>query len=378
MLLNLVGNKFCWVLNMGKISVLFFLVLVAVFTFANGTFPSEKLDKVQPAMYELKKGNFSVKFTNWGATIVSVLLPDKNGKIGDVALGFDSIKDYMNDTVYFGAIVGRVANRVANAHFTLGGKRYNLIPNERGNTLHGGPKGFSDVIWNVRKYDKEAASPYIVFSYESFDGEEGFPGALSVSVTYTISGDNHLSVIMKAKALNKATPVNLAQHTYWNLGGHNSGDILSEEVQIFAPSYTPVDKNLIPTGKIESVKGTPYDFLQLHSIKSTISKLPGGYDMNYVLYGPAGKVRKAAIVKDKKTGRVMELYTNQPGVQFYTSNFLKDVKGKGGFVYQPHAALCLETQYFPDSVNHPNFPSEIVNPGETYKHIMLYKFSVEA
>lgn len=207
----------------------------------------------------------------------------------------------------------------------------------------------------------------------------GFPGDLSVTVGYTLVGDKQLRVTMKAKALNKATPVNLAQHTYWNLGGHNSGDILSEEIQIFASYFTPVDSQLIPTGHIVSVKGTPYDFLKPHIVGSRIDKLPHGYDINYVLEAGSGnKMKKVAVVHDKKSGIVMKLTTNQPGVQFYTANSLKNVKGKGGFVYQPHAALCLETQAFPDSVNHPNFPSTIVNPGETYKHHMVFKFSTSA
>lgn len=207
----------------------------------------------------------------------------------------------------------------------------------------------------------------------------GFPGDLNVTVGYSLIGDKKLRVTMKAKALNKPNPVNLAQHTYWNLGGHNSGNILSEEIQIFGSHYTPVDSELIPTGKIESVKGTPYDFLEPHKVGSRISKLPSGYDINYVLDGAAGnKLRQAAIVHDNKSGRMMELLTDAPGMQFYTSNSLKNVKGKGGFVYQSHAALCLETQAFPDSVNHPNFPSTIVTAGKTYKHHMLFKFSTPA
>lgn len=184
---------------------------------------------------------------------------------------------------------------------------------------------------------------------------------------------------MRAKAINKATPVNLAQHTYWNLGGHCSGDILSEEIRIFASHITPVDSHLIPTGKIASVKRTPYDFRQPHTIGSQITTLPKGFDINYVLDRAKGSksLQKAAVVYDKRSGRVMELSTNQPGVQLYTGNMIKDVEGKGGCVYKAHAALCLETQKFPDSVNHPNFPSEIVNPGETYNHLMLFKFSIK-
>ncbi|KAK9272522.1 hypothetical protein L1049_002895 [Liquidambar formosana] len=185
---------------------------------------------------------------------------------------------------------------------------------------------------------------------------------------------------MKARALNKATPVNLAQHTYWNLGGHNSGDILSNDVQIFGSHITPVDSQLIPTGKIVPVKGTPYDFLKPHTVGSRIKQLPSGYDINYALDGGMvhHKMKRAAVVHEKQSGRVMELLTNAPGVQFYTGNMLKDTKGKGGFIYKPHAALCLETQGFPDSVNHPNFPSQIVTPGKSYKHYMLFKFSTKS
>lgn len=273
-----------------------------------------------------------------------------------------------------------MTTRIGGAQFTLDGTHYKLVANEKTNMLHGGPKGFSDVIWKVKTYKNEGPTPTIVFSYHSTDGEEGFPGDLDVTVSYSLTGEKELSVKMKAKARNKATPVNLAQHAYWNLGGHNSGDILSQEVQIFASRYTPVDDQLIPTGKIETVEGTPYDFLKPHAIGSSIDKLPGGYDINYVLDKDDSnkKLRKVAIVHDKKSGRVMELLANQPGVQYYTSGLIKEVKGKGGFVYKKHSALCLETQAFPDSVNHPHFPNTIVYPGEKYKHHMLYKFSTKS
>ncbi|KAF2316250.1 hypothetical protein GH714_041591 [Hevea brasiliensis] len=204
-----------------------------------------------------------MKLTNYGAHIISLFLPDKNGKLEDVLLGYDSAEEYKNDTSYFGATVGRVANRIAGAQFTLNGTHYKLVPNEGKNMLHGGPKGFSKVVWKVKKYKPESNAPFIIFTYHSPDGEEGFPGNLHVAVGYTLIGDK-LSITMKAKALNKATPVNLAQHAYWNLGGQNSGDILSEEIQIFASQYTPVDSQLIPTGKIESVKGTHTISLNQH------------------------------------------------------------------------------------------------------------------
>ncbi|KAL5992176.1 hypothetical protein ACLOJK_013091 [Asimina triloba] len=367
-------------------------------------------------MYEIKKGNFSVKLTNFGAIVISVILPDSKGNLADVALGYDNVSQYIlkgskrrlipgnfpnplqTDTAMFGAIVGRVANRISGAQFSLNGKTYRLIANDGKNTLHGmsiifgsltpefrfavvldypgGPKGFAKVIWTV-KNQKAGKFPYITFTYHSSDGDQGFPGSLDVSVTYKIVGDYDLRVVMRAKALNKPTPVNLAQHTYWNLAGHNSGDILSNTLEIFASHCTPLDKDLIPTGQIVPVKGTPYDFLHPTTIGRRINQIPPGYNMNYVLDplgGPSGEMKKVAYLKDKKSGRALELWANTPGVQLYTSNYLKAV-GKGGYEYKPHGAVCLETQGFPDSVNHPNFPSQIVNPGETYKHDMLFKFS---
>lgn len=340
-----------------------------------------KTKQEEVGIYELKRGDFSLKLTNYGATLISLVLPDKSGKLDDVVLGYNSVKGYYNDSTYFGAVVGRVANRIANAQFTLDGVHYKLNANQGKNMLHGGTKGFSRVVWNVEKYSPNGSSPFVTFTYNSYDGEEGFPGDLKVKVTYKIVRDHELLIDMSAKALNKATPVNLAQHTYWNLGGQNSGDILSQKVQIFGSKITPVDKNLIPTGKFESVKGTPYDFLEPRSVGSRIEKLPGGYgyDINYVLDVGLGRngssLKHAAVVEDKKSGRRFELWTNEPGVQFYTAGYIKDVIGKGGYVYGPYSGLCLETQDYPDAVNQPNFPSEIVGPGENYVHYMLFKFS---
>ncbi|KAF3444765.1 hypothetical protein FNV43_RR14458 [Rhamnella rubrinervis] len=281
----------------------------------------------------------------------------------------------LNDTSYIGAILGRVANRIGGARFKLNGTLYKLVANEGKNILVSGKIGFSDVVWKVKTYHNKGSAPYIVFTDDSSDGEQGFPVDLLVTVSYTLIGDKKLSIKMKADALNKPTPVNLAQHTYWNLGGHNSGDILSNKIQIFGSHVTLVDSHVIPTGEIVSVKGTPYDFLKPYAIGSRIMNIPHGYDVNYVLDPPGIKLRPAVAVYDDKSGRVLKLSTNAPGMQFYTSNFLKDVKGKGGFVYEPHAALCLETQGFPDAVNHPNFPSTIVSPGKPYRHHMLFKFS---
>ncbi|KAJ1384497.1 Glycoside hydrolase-type carbohydrate-binding [Sesbania bispinosa] len=331
----------------------------------------EKDNKIQ--FYQLKRGNLHLNFTNYGATIVSVIVPDKHGNLADIALGYDSIDSYKNDTVYFGALVGRVANRIGKAQFTLDGKTYKLPANDHGNTLHGGTTGFGDVVWTVKSHKKDS---HITFTYDSYDNEQGFPGKLEVSVTYLLIGANKLGVRMIATPVDKATPVNLAQHTYWNLRGHDSGDILSHKVQIFGSQITPVDDLLIPTGELKSVKGTPFDFLEPKEVGSQINDLPGLYDINYVL-DPSSPhhLRKVAVVKDDVSGRKLELWSNQPGVQYYTSGMLKDTLGKGGVTYHRYAGIALETQGFPDSVNHPNFPSQIVRPGETYKHFMLYRFT---
>ncbi|KAJ8619247.1 hypothetical protein MRB53_015433 [Persea americana] len=328
-------------------------------------------------IYEIQRGNFSLKLTNWGATVISVILPDSQGNLNDVVLGFDTIPSYVNDTTYFGATVGRVANRIDGAQFWMNGHHYRTFPNEGNNTLHGGNRGFSKVIWTVVEHDT-GEFPYIKFYYHSFDGEQGFPGDLDVFVTYKIVDDYSLSITMTAEALNKPTPVNLAHHTYWNLAGHDSGNILSNTVQLFASHYTPVDDvTLIPTGELLTVEGTPYDFREPHVIGSRINQTAFGYDFNYALdkHGDENNLRKAAVVKDHKTGRQLELWTNQVGLQFYSGNQLNNVVGKGGHVYKIYGGLCLESQGFPDSVNKVYFPSQARRPGQDYTNHMLYEFS---
>ncbi|MED6206755.1 hypothetical protein PIB30_029730 [Stylosanthes scabra] len=377
---------------MGKFLLVILLCVVCACGIVNGSMIKKEKDQIR--VFELKKGDLTLKVTNWGATLVSLVLPDKYGKLGDIVLGYDSPQAYTNDTTYFGATVGRVANRIGGAQFTLDGIHYKLIANEGNNTLHGGPRGFSDVLWKVVEYQRDGHTPKIKLSYHSFDGEEGFPGDLFVTVTYILTEKSTLGIIMKAKALNKPTPVNLVNHAYWNLGNHNNGNVLNQLVQIFASEFTPVDDHLIPTGNFSSVKGTPYDFLKPQVVGSRIDQLPktNGYDINYVLdknnkditihvthkiKKHDDEIRVAAIVMDKSSGRVMKIATNQPGLQFYTANFVTNEKGKDGFVYQPRSALCLETQAFPDSVNHPNFPSTIVTPEKPYKHVVFFKFSTD-
>ncbi|KAG4182048.1 hypothetical protein ERO13_A09G020000v2 [Gossypium hirsutum] len=378
---------------MNKLSFLLFLLLVVSFAFVNGEKSKDDKSKDDKSkddkskddkskhevgIYELKNGNMSVKFTNWGASVISIFLPDKDGKPGDIVLGYDDVKEYMSDANYFGSVLGRVANRIAGAKLPLNGAQFTLPANDGKNTLNGGPKGFSDIIWEMKKIEKDAEDPTIVFAYHSKDGDEGFPGEIKVTVRYLLRSDNRLRVQLKAKSLDKPTPVNLATHIYWNLGNHDSGDILSHKLRIYAPQYTPVNEELIPTGALQPVQGTPYDFLELRTIGSGIKELQKGYDINYVIDGPNDhiKMKKTAVVKDEKSGRVMKLYTNQPGVQFNSGSRINNVKGKGGVIYKPHAGLCLQTQGFPDAVNHPNFPSQIITPEKPYKHKIHYKFTI--
>ncbi|XP_065877101.1 uncharacterized protein [Euphorbia lathyris] len=351
-------------------------VWIALMLFGISSSRCEADQKEEVGIYELIRGNKSFSFTNFGASMLSAILPDKHGKLADVVLGFPSVESYKNDTTYFGNIVGRVANRIGKAEFKFDGTLYKLVPNDGKNMLHGGPKGYSEVIWKVLSYNKYS---HVTFTYHSFDGEEGFPGAVSVEVTYMLMRRNMLGVKMVAKPKNKATPVNLALHTYWNLGGHNSCNILNHTIQIFGSKITPVDndKDLIPTGDIVSVNDTPYDFLQPRQIGSKINEVDGGYDINYVLDDPTSgrHFKKVAVVKESVSGRKLELRTDKPGVQFYTGNMLDNVEGKDGSVYSKHAGFCLETQGFPDAVNHPNFPSQIVFPGQIYRHFMVYRFT---
>ncbi|KAL1373308.1 hypothetical protein HN51_003292 [Arachis hypogaea] len=353
---------------MAKVSMLFsFLLGLVLLSQAHGS--GEKI-----GFYELRRGDFEMRVTNYGATVLSVVLPDRNGNLADVVLGYDSIKSYVNDTTYFGGLIGRVANRIGHAEFTLDGKTYKLPANDHGNTLHGGFKGFNNVIWTVTSYKRDS---HITFHYNSYDNEQGFPGKLEVDVTYMLMDTNKLVVKMIAKAIDKDTPVNLAQHTYWNMRGHNTGDVLSHRVQIFASKITPVNKKLIPTGKLQSVQGTPYDFRRPKEVGKQIDDLPGLYDINFAVDRKSKKhLNKVAVVRDPVSGRQMELWSNQVGVQFYTSGMLNNtVGGKDGAVYKKHAGIALETQGFPDSVNHPNFPSQIVRPGQIYQHYMVYRFT---
>ncbi|KAL7139513.1 hypothetical protein ABFS83_09G057300 [Erythranthe nasuta] len=334
----------------------------------------------EPKLFELNNGTIQIKLSNFGCTITSLLVPDKHGKLADVVLGFDTLDPYLKgDAPYFGCVVGRVANRVKDGKFSLDGLNYSLPINNPPNSLHGGHKGFDKVIWEVAEYN-QGDNPSITFKYHSRDGEEGYPGLVSFTATYALTSKTTLTLEMEGVPENKPTPINLAQHTYWNLSGHNSGSILDHTIQISANHITPVDQNSIPTGEITPVKGTPFDFTTESKIGSRIHEIGIGYDHNYVLDCGDEKsngLKHAARLKDPISKRVLDLWTNAPGVQFYTANYVNGVVGKGGAVYEKHGAACLETQGFPNAINQPNFPSVVVRPGEKYKHSMLFEFSAE-
>jgi aldose 1-epimerase len=323
----------------------------------------------------------SATITTYGGRVVSLMVPDKKGTFGDVVLGFDTLDGYLAENPYFGALIGRYGNRIGKAQFTLDGKVYKLAANDGPNTLHGGKIGFDKVLWTAADLtSKEAAS--LELRYTSKDMEEGFPGELVSIVTYTLTGQNELKLEYKATT-NRATVLNLTNHTYWNLAGAGEGDILGHHLMIAASKFTPVDKTLIPTGEIKSLDGSPLDFRNSTAIGERIDKddpqlkFGKGYDHNFCIDAADGTLKRCALVNDPASGRSMEVQTTQPGVQFYTGNFLDGtLKGKGSKVYGRRSALCLETQHYPDSPNKPNFPTTELKPGEEYKYTTVYKFSV--
>ncbi len=327
-------------------------------------------------LYTLTNGKgMTVKVTNYGGIITHILVPDRNGKTADVALGFDDLGGYLGGHPFFGAIAGRYANRIGNAKFTLNGKEYTLAANDGINHLHGGKVGFDKKVWKAEPV-KGRNFVGVKLTYVSPDMEEGYPGTLTSVVTYELTNNNELRMNYEA-VTDKDTVLNLTNHTYFNLGGIGSGDVLGHEMLFFADSYTPVDAGLIPTGEIKSVKGTPWDFLTARTIGERIGQIPGGYDHNHVLRNQSGKLALGVKVVEPKSGRVMQVYTTQPGVQFYTGNFLDgSVKGKG-VSYGKHAGFCLETQHYPDSPNKPQFPSVVLKPGQVYRQTTVYAFSTQ-
>jgi aldose 1-epimerase len=325
-------------------------------------------------------GGVELRVITYGGIIVSLRVPDREGRLGDVVLGHDDLEGYVQSTSHFGSIVGRYANRIAKGRFTLDGKTYDLAKNNGANHLHGGTRGFDRVVWAAAPSEgKDGAG--IVLSYMSPDGEEGYPGTLKTRVTYTLTDRNEL-IFDYSATTDKPTLVNLTQHSYFNLAGEGARDVLSHEMQIFADRYTPVDDTMIPTGVLAPVQGTPFDFRTPTAIGARIDQKDEqlargrGYDHNYVLAGSAGGLARAARVSEPTTGRVMEVETSEPGVQFYTANFLDGTaKGKSGHVYGRRSAFCLETEHYPDSPNQPSFPSAVLRPGQEYRSKTVLRFS---
>ncbi len=337
------------------------------------------------SVYTLRNARgIELRATGLGGIILSLRTPDREGRLDDIVLGFDSPARYATSAAYFGAIVGRYANRIAGGSFTLDHRTYTLARNNGPNHLHGGLFGFDKVAWDVEPVDAEGERA-LRFRYVSPDGEEGYPGTIRVTVTYTLNNADELIFDYHATT-DRATPINLTQHSYFNLAGHDSGDVLAHELTIAAERFTPIDEDLIPTGEIREVAGTPLDFRTPTAIGSRIGspypqlRLARGYDHNYVIDRPGEStgLAFAARVRDPVSGRVLSVHTTQPGMQLYTGNFLDGVVGKGGAVYGRHAGLALETQHFPDSPNQPTFPSTILRPGEEFRSRTVLAFSVEA
>jgi len=343
------------------------------------------IEKSQLELYTIRNAaGMTMNATNLGGRIVSLWVPDKSGEFGDVVLGYDSVAQYMNGNPYFGAMIGRYGNRIANGKFTLDGNEYTLATNNGANALHGGPGGFHNVLWNVETIETETSDKKsLIMTYTSQAGEEGYPGALSVKVTYSLTADNALVIDYEATT-DQPTVVNLTHHSFFNLAGEGVGDIRNHTITINADRFCPVDEGLIPTGELRSVDGTPFDFLQPHKIGERIElddqqlKFGKGYDHNWVLNKNGSELTLAATVTEPTTGRIMEVWTTEPGLQFYSGNFLSPSEnGKGGKVYDFRTAFCLEAQHFPDSPNHPEFPSTELKPGEVYTQKTIYRFVVQ-
>ena len=332
--------------------------------------------------YVLTNANgLTVSIITRGATIRQIIAADRDGKMADIVNGFDDVAGYEGDgNQYFGCTTGRVCNRIAKGKFTLDDKEYTLAVNNDPNHLHGGvERSLDKVVWKGKTLEPKKGVG-ASFTYTSPDGEEGYPGNLKVTVRYVLTDDNRLSIRYSAKT-DAATPVNLTNHAYFNLAGAGSSTVLDHKLQLEADNYTPTDETLIPTGKIASVEGTVLDFRKSTRIGDRIEELTDtaalGYDHNYVLRNDTGRNALAATLKDPSSGRVLRIYTQEPGIQFYSGNFLKGQKGKGGKEYAHRAALCLEDQHYPDSVNQPGFPSTILKPGDTYKKTTVYEFGAE-
>jgi len=364
------------------ISSVALLVLSAVF--ANAQVSKQIIELVHGqewSLYTLKnRRGMEVKIINFGGTVTSIKVPDRSGKFADVVLGFNNIDDYLKPHPSFGTAVGRFANRIAKGRFSLNGVEYKLAINNGENHLHGGIKGFDDVLWTGEEVNSPAG-PAVRLTYLSKDGEEGYPGNLHVTMVYTLTNQNELRIDYTATT-DKDTVINLTHHSYFNLAGEGNGDILNHRLKLNAASFTPTDAGSIPTGELRSVRGTPFDFLTPRAIGQRIDqddeqlKFGNGYDHNFVINGRMGTLRQAAIVTEPGSGRVMEVWTTEPGVQLYTGNFLDgSFVGKSGKSYQRRSGFCLETQHYPDSPNKPNFPTTTLKKGATFKSTTIYRFS---
>ncbi len=339
-------------------------------------------DGTEIYLYKLSnKNKMSVGIINYGGIIVSIEVPDRDGNIDDVNLGYDNLEQYLEIGQYFGAIIGRHGNRIENAEFDLNGITYRLAKNDGNNHLHGGKRGFDKVVWQAEPIEKDGVQA-LQLSYLSPDGEENYPGNLDVKVTYTLTDDNSLRIDYFAVS-DKDTVVNLTNHAYFNLSGHGSGDILDHQIMINADRFTVINNECIPTGEIRDVSNTPMDLRTLKKVREGIESKDdqiacgNGYDHNWVLNVSGDKPEKAAEVFEPVSGRLMEVFTTKPGMQFYSGNAITRVTGKGGAVYDKRGALCLETQYYPNGTRHKHFPSPFLKAGEEYRHTTIYKFSVK-
>ena len=337
-------------------------------------------DGTPAALFTLRNSHgMEAKIATYGGIVTHLTAPDRKGQYSDIVLGYDKLADYIKGSPYFGALIGRYGNRIAKGQFALNGTKYQLAINDKPNALHGGTVGFDKVVWTAAKSEVASQGPQLTLTYKSKDGEEGYPGNLQVTVVYTLTEDNALRADYTATT-DKDTVVNLTQHSYFNLRGE--GDILGHQVQINADKFTPVDSTLIPTGELKPVTGTPFDFRKPTAIGARIDsadeqlKFGKGYDHNWVLNKAAGTLGVIATVYEPQTGRVLEVSSTEPGLQFYTGNFLDGSNvGKGGRVYKFRNGFCMEPQHFPDSPNQPGFPSTVLKPRQTYKNTIVYKFS---
>ena len=346
---------------------------------ATAAAPFGNLDDTPVQLYTLtNRHGLVARITNFGAIVTELHVPDRAGTLADIVLGFEHLDGYVKGHPYFGAIVGRVANRIGNAEFTLGGTHYTLEANDRPHHLHGGRTGWDKVVWNARPLDT-ARGPALELTYVSRDGDGGYPGTVTARTVYTLTHDNELTVEMQATT-DKTTLVNMAHHSYWNLGGHDSGTILDHELTLYADRYTP-GTPMVPDGRIRPVEGTPFDFTSAKAVGKELKQVggtPTGYDHNFVVNGEPNQLRPVARLADPRSGRGMTLSADQPGVQFYTGNFLDGSSRGKDATYVQYAGLCLETQTFPNAINVPAWQDQVIlSPGQTYRHVMVHTFAVE-